>query len=258
MNETFYRIRMDQLQVTERPVIALVADIHNNPPARVIASLEKYRPDLIAICGDLIYGVESNPGFLKMEESENAMELLNSCVRIAPTYFSLGNHEYVLTRQDMELIRNTGTVILDNTWAEFRPGIFIGGLSSARMKGKSKIPDHQWLDEFEKLPGYRILMSHHPEYWALQEPYLKERKIDLVLSGHAHGGQIRFRRKGRWQGLYCHNQGLFPEYTSDIHKGPYGYLVISRGLANTSQPLPRLFNAPELVYIVPEGRNIGL
>ena len=76
------------------------------------------------------------------------------------------------------------------------------------------------------------------------------------MSGHAHGGQIRFRRKGRWQGLYCHNQGLFPEYTSDIHEGPYGCMVVSRGLANTSQPLPRLFNAPELVYIVPEDRDI--
>ncbi|MBQ6488376.1 MAG: metallophosphoesterase [Solobacterium sp.] len=257
MNETFYRIRMDQLQMTERPVIALVADIHNNPPAKVIASLEKRKPDLIALCGDLIYGVESDPGFLKMEESENAVELLSSCVRIAPTYFSFGNHEYVLTKQDMELIRNTGTVILDNTWTEFRPGIFIGGLSSARMKGKSKIPNYHWLDEFEKLPGYRILMSHHPEYWALQEPYLKERKIDLVMSGHAHGGQIRFRRKGKWQGLYCHNQGLFPEYTEGIHEGPYGIMAVSRGLANTSQPLPRLFNEPELVYIVPEGRDIN-
>ena len=249
---------MDQLSAAERPVIGLIADLHNNPPSKVIASLEKHRPDLIALCGDLIYGVESDPGFLKMEESVNAMKLLERCVKIAPTYFSLGNHEYVLKKEDFELIRNTGTVILDNAWTQFRPGILIGGLSSARMKGKAKIPDYHWLDDLEAQPGYRILLSHHPEYWALQEPFLKEHRIDLVLSGHAHGGQIRFRRKGRWQGLYCHNQGLFPEYTSDVHEGPYGNLVISRGLANTSQPLPRLFNEPEIVYIVPEGRNIEI
>ena len=74
---------------------------------------------------------------------------------------------------------------------------------------------------------------------------MTNRKIDLVLSGHAHGGQ--FRLFG--QGIFSPGQGWFPEYTSGIHKGENGRMIVSKGLANTAHMVPRLFNPTEIVYI---------
>ena len=99
-------------------------------------------------------------------------------------------------------------------------------------------PDIGWLEEFERQPGYRILLCHHPEYYPR---FLKGRDIDLILSGHAHGGQWRIGR----QGIFAPSQGLFPRLTEGVHDGR---LVISRGLANRT-PVPRLNNPPEIVYI---------
>ena len=104
-------------------------------------------------------------------------------------------------------------------------------------------PDLSWLNAVEALPEYKILLSHHPEYYTA---YLQDRKINLILSGHAHGGQIRLFGHG----IFAPGQGLLPKYTSGIHPN----LVISRGLSNTAL-VPRLFNPPELVYLVPANQQ---
>ena len=97
-----------------------------------------------------------------------------------------------------------------------------------------------WLDAFCAEPGFHVLLCHHPEYYPR---YLRARGIELILSGHAHGGQIRLFG----QGLFSPGQGIFPKLTSGVTDGR---LVVSRGLANC-QIVPRLFNPPVLVYIVP-------
>ena len=113
------------------------------------------------------------------------------------------------------------------------------------MRPKMQEQDYAWLDTFVQVPRYRILLSHHPEYWCLEEPMLSNRDIDLVLSGHAHGGQ--FRLFG--QGFFAPGQGWFPKYTSGIHHGKRGRMIISKGMANTVKFAPRLFNPTEVVYI---------
>ncbi len=164
-----------------------------------------------------------------------------------------------MCEEDIAVIRETGVCFLDNGWTEHR-GAFIGGLTSHHaldyrlyrsgrqerypLRGKVahlvREPDTSWLAEFEKQPGYKILLSHHPEYYP---KYLRARPIDLVLSGHAHGGQWRLGSRG----LFAPGQGLFPRLTSGVHDGR---LVISRGLSNTA-PVPRFNNPTELVYLVP-------
>jgi predicted MPP superfamily phosphohydrolase len=75
---------------------------------------------------------------------------------------------------------------------------------------------------------------------------LRDHPIDLVLSGHAHGGQIRLFGRG----LFSPGQGLLPFYTGGIYSGPYGKMIVSRGMANTAPPpIPRLFNPREIVII---------
>lgn len=104
--------------------------------------------------------------------------------------------------------------------------------------------NYDLLEEYESLDGYKILLSHHPEYWSLESPFLSQKKINLVLAGHAHGGQIKIGN----QGLYASGQGWFPQYTSGIHRGQYGSMIISRGLSNPVK-VTRIFNNPEIVSV---------
>ena len=242
--------------------IALVADLHDHPYSAVISSLRNYKPDIICIAGDFTHGGFPVSG-LKMENTRYALSFLSACAGIAPVYTSLGNHEWLLCEQDLDVIRSVGVTVLENSFI-LRDGIAIGGLTSARFTGyrffrrgflsvtyprpyhcdvKDLKPDTSWLDIFETQPEYKILLSHHPEYY---NKYLQGRKIDLILSGHAHGGQVRLFG----QGLFAPGQGLMPRYTSGVHEN----LVLTRGLANTAF-LPRLFNPTELVYIIPAGQQ---
>ena len=246
--------------------IAHISDLHNREGSRVIESLKRKQPDIIAITGDIVLRRKPRGDNLIVESERNILPFLSACARIAPTYMSLGNHEIMLCEKDFERIRRTGVKVLDNTWVE-KDEYVIGGLTSAyvlkyrelRVPGDGRrYPiwppivnpvmeerDYAWLDEFVKVPKFKILLSHHPEYWSLREPKLTGRDIDLVLSGHAHGGQFRFFSRG----VFAPGQGWFPEYTSGIHWGENGRMIISRGLANTAKMVPRLFNPTEVVYV---------
>ena len=254
MRETVY-----QLSAPNALSIALISDLHNRPFHALLSSLRTHQPDLIAITGDLIVGHLPADNSLAMEYAEYALPFLRGCAKLAPAYFSLGNHEWMLCADDLALLRSTGVQLLDNSWITHK-AFAIGGLTSGRVTayresvpgwrtGYSKtyeMPSHStvqppnldWLDSFEHSGMFRILLCHHPEYWPR---YLRKRSIDLVLSGHAHGGQIRLFGRG----LYAPGQGIFPRYTSSVHEGR---LVVSRGLANTTV-IPRLFNPPEIVYV---------
>jgi len=243
--------------------IALVADTHDAQCAHIIRSLEKEKPDIICIPGDISCGVPSVNSEGLLSRHPRSAELLRACASVAPTFLSLGNHERYISPDDIEEIRNTGVTVLDNGWVR-HGDMYIGGLTSAGVTGyleflasysgsqrypripatyqrrPPSLPETSWLDSFEKQDGFRVLLCHHPEYW---EPFLRNRDIHLILSGHAHGGQIRLLGRG----LYAPGQGLFPKYTG----GVWGNMVISRGLTNTGGVIPRLFNPCEIVYIAP-------
>ena len=103
-------------------------------------------------------------------------------------------------------------------------------------------PETEWIDQMPT--GYKVLMSHHPEYW----DYVKDKGIDLMLSGHTHNGQIAYYSvtKHRWTGLWAPGQGWFPKYSSGVYED--GKLVVSAGLSNTVA-IPRLFNPTQVIYI---------
>lgn len=242
--------------------LALLTDSHNTNPTPILESLRAHTPALILIAGDFVYGSVPADGKLKMEESTAAMDLITGCAAIAPTYISLGNHEWMLSEPDLQMISATGAVVLDNRWMTTEVDgkqVVIGGLSSARVtayhrwRAKQRTdelypretyhvaltpqPDLSWLSDFCSAPGFHVLMSHHPEYY----PLLRDKKIEMVVSGHAHGGQWRVFNHGVWSP----GQGFWPALTSGVVDGK---LVISRGLSNTTV-IPRLWNPVEIVYI---------
>lgn len=249
--------------------LALLSDLHNADPAPVIASLHSHRPDLIAITGDVLYGGRPEDDTSPVASQANVLPFLRSCASIAPTFMSLGNHEWMVDALDLRLLSSTVVIVLDNEWRSITVGnekIIIAGLTSgyvtdyrafrATQPAEPRYPQQEtisgiggavaasrhkpetdWIPSFTSQPGYKIILSHHPEYW----PLLKDENIDLILSGHAHGGQWRFFGHGVWSP----GQGWWPRYTKGVYEGR---LVVSTGLSNTTW-VPRLFNPTEVVYI---------
>lgn len=242
--------------------LGLVSDLHECVPDEILELLRQGNPDFIMVAGDTFerHGKckdtqrGMNEGLanrlirrilMKLDDlfecifgewkhdPEDAYRFLRDASRIAPVFLSLGNHEWYLRTEDLKVLEENGAILLDNADSE----ICIEG-SRAYIGGLSSMVDLEWLDEFCAKAGYKILLCHHPEYY---DQYLKDKRIDLILSGHAHGGQIRIGNKG----IFSPGQGLFPEYTKGIYDGR---LVVTTGASNTAS-VPRWGNPCEVVMI---------
>lgn len=223
--------------------LAIVADAHLNCIDEFIFLLRRRNPDLILIPGDLVNGAQIKNSDNHSQYLQRAIALLNQISEIAPTFFSIGNHEKRLSPLEIEELYVSKAELLQERYTKLNTNsnVIIGGLSSGNnyfKSGDNQQPDIGFISEFEKENGFKILLSHHPEYYG---KYLKNTKIDLIISGHAHGGQIRVLNRG----LYAPGQGIFPQYTSGIYDGK---LVVSRGIAGT-EIIPRINNKPEIVYV---------
>ncbi len=243
MQLTHYHLELPALP---RPLtLAVAADLHGQNGEEALRLLEEQKPDMILIPGDLMEDTELQ------DAGASGFAFLRACAGLAPTYYSLGNHEIACYHKGNPFrhpipvfpddaararIRATGAVFLDN--ASVRVGdITVCGLTSG-INGHENKPDEQALAAFAAAPGVRILLCHHPEYYI---PYVKGTGIELTVSGHAHGGHWRFLGRG----VYAPGQGLFPKYTSGM---PEPGWVISRGMGDHTG-IPRLFNPRELLIL---------
>ncbi len=235
----------------DRPLcFALVSDLHGEDPQEVLDALREKKPDYILMPGDILERLDGRDD----RAHQNGFVLLTEAQKIAPTFYSTGNHEdggvhswcilwkiatkpRVYHERDMERIRESGATMLGDSFV-IRDGIAFGGLQSGLINEGGK-PSLAWLDEFCALDAPKVLLCHHPEYY---ERYLKNLPIDLIVSGHAHGGQWRFFGRG----VLAPGQGLFPKYTHGVHDDR---LVIGTGLKKGRLLIPRLFNSPEVVFV---------
>lgn len=252
---------------TPRPEIsfraAVVADLHDRSYDRLLPLLKKQQPDLILIPGDLCERLSpvaiTDP---TAPPPRPGLDFLRLAASIAPTFYALGNHEvggthsavhrarrtgipippFTFAECRLDAIRQSGAILLDNDCVTLREGklagLTIGGLGTGLLYADTR-PRLDMLNAFTAADGYKLLLCHHPEYY---NAYLRPYDIDLVVSGHAHGGQWRLFGRG----VYAPDQGLFPRYTSGVHEGR---LVISRGVTNSVPGIPRFFNRCELVMI---------
>ena len=248
MKLTEYKLQNKNLP--DKKVFALVSDLHSEKPEKVIRLLEKMNPDYILAPGDIFEVMDGT----KDEKNENGFVFLSECTRIAPTFYSLGNHEMggtgswhamgntypkkekKMSARNAERLAETGVTFLNDSYVTV-DGMAIFGLSSGFVR-EGCVPRLETMSEFLKCQCPKILLCHHPEYY---EKYFMDSDIDLIVSGHAHGGQWRFFGRG----FFAPGQGFFPKYTSGVHDEK---LVIGRGLKKYST-LPRLFNPPEVVKI---------
>lgn len=208
-----------------------VSDIHETDPTEILANARSESPDVIFVGGDLMEA--KKPDFAdRTEGSEPAYRFLSGAAKLAPVFYGLGNHEAYLSEAKKDRARKTGAVLLENSMMTVHTD---GGDFTVGAVGP--VTDADFIREFDKVGTYKILICHEPER-AVRE--LGGISADMILSGHAHGGQWRFFGRG----VYAPGQGLFPKYTH----GLYGRLLVSSGVANHVR-VPRINNPPETVTI---------
>ena len=228
--------------------IAQVSDLHNaefgEGNEKLIQLLSQTDPDVIVITGDLIDS--------RHTDIEIALDFARQAIKLAPVYYVSGNHEArVREYEDLKMgLAEAGVVILENQNVQItREGesITLMGIDDPSFQedylfGDSESVARQAIDDLQnESDGYTILLSHRPELFDL---YV-DTGMDLVFSGHAHGGQFRLPFVG---GLVAPNQGFFPKYDAGQFTEENTTMIVSRGVGNSIIPV-RFNNRPEIVLV---------
>lgn len=221
--------------------IAHVSDLHNAQMGKhnkkLLALLEEAQPDMIAITGDMIDS--------RRTDIDTALAFAAEAIKIAPCYYVSGNHESRIA--EYEKLRSglaaLGVTVLEDARVVVHKAGQAITLIGVKDPAFSSCADmgtrlQQLIDAQD---SYTILLSHRPE---LFDTYVQH-GTDLVLSGHAHGGQVRLPFVG---GLFAPHQGLFPEYDSGLYARDSTSMIVSRGIGNSLFPL-RFNNRPEVILI---------
>lgn len=246
---TEYTVESDKLPASfDGFTIVQVSDLHNasfgKDNEKLLSLIEAQKPDLIAITGDLLDASRT--------DVDLSVSFAEKAAAIAPVYMITGNHEGAL--DDWEAIRTrlieAGVVMLEDTSVVLeREGeeILLSGLEDPAFYPDEALADlpstiGETIDSLSAPNDrFHLLLSHRPE---LFERYT-DSSVDLVLSGHAHGGQIRLPFIG---GVYAPGQGLFPDYTEGAFNENGTTMIVSRGLGGGAIP-PRVNNRPEVVVV---------
>lgn len=224
--------------------IAQVSDLHNASfgagNEKLLELLRSAEPDIIAVTGDLIDS--------RHTDVDTAVSFVEAASEIAPVYYVTGNHESRLDFDEIEpQLTAAGAVVLRNASEYIERGtarIQIAGIDDPSFLGSSGSADARAEAELEGVvdaDAYTVLLAHRPE---LIDTYAAA-GAELILSGHAHGGQVRLPLIG---GLYAPGQGFLPKYDAGVFESGGSTMVVSRGLGASVIPL-RVNNRPELVLI---------
>lgn len=226
--------------------IAFITDLHSCYYGReqhtLTDRIEKMQPDMVILGGDI---------FDDKKKDDNARILVEQLAAEYPCYYVAGNHEFWSGRADefKTYLKDIGVKVLEGNCETITvKGTLVDICGVDDPDGFVSI--FQWREQVEQAYAgtdeshLRILVSHRPEEVDTYAKY----DFDLVLTGHAHGGQIRIPFLNR--GVIAPNQGLMAEYVSGLYELANGKLMlVSPGLARESTPLPRYFNHPRLILV---------
>lgn len=231
-------------KVTKKVRIVQISDLHSCSYGKnmknLINAVDAAEPDIIVLTGDI---------FDNRTDNKNSDTLLKAIAQKYPCYYVSGNHEYwgnmwdTLSRRAESL----GVTVLQSE------NVDIDGITICGASAKSDIDDSvKVCADNADADSFNVLLAHFPEKIDF---YRSFGKFDLVLSGHAHGGQ--WRLPPFINGLYAPGQGLFPKYAGGRYDFDDTTFIVSRGLSRTMEHFPRIFNNPELVVIdiLPEGED---
>lgn len=228
--------------------IAQISDLHNtefgDDNAKLIEKLKECKPDIIVLTGDLVDSYHT--------DIDVSIAFAEKAVQIAPSYFVTGNHEARIEKYNelLDRLANTGVTVLQNDSVILEKNnetFTLLGVSDPSFQAdylfneESSVMNSTLVDLMKGINGYTVLLSHRPE---LFDTYVSN-KVDLVLSGHAHGGQFRLPFVG---GIVAPGQGLFPKYDGGLYTEKNTSMVVSRGIGNSIIPF-RVNNRPEIVVV---------
>lgn len=224
--------------------IAHVSDLHNaefgNENKKLLGLLRESSPDVIVITGDIIDSSRTDVNV--------ALDFVKEAVKVAPCYYVTGNHEAGVSKETYEKLEKGlhefGVLVMHGDEIVIEKDGEAISLMGIDDPSFAELPKN--IDEISTFDGFKILLSHRPEYFDKYADW----NVDLVLSGHAHGGQFRLPFIG---GLVAPGQGLFPKYDAGSFTEDNTTMIVSRGIGNSIIPV-RFNNRPELVLVVLESK----
>jgi predicted MPP superfamily phosphohydrolase len=247
LSVSHYRVETDKID--EQIVLVLVTDLHScdygDGQSELLTAIDAEQPDAILLGGD-IFDDKLSP--------DNTTEFIEGVSGKYPCYYVSGNHEFWSGKADefKDILTSYGVKVLEGSTEILEVGgdrVAICGIDDPDTDRytSDSAPYTEQINQLQALGKtglFTILLSHRPE--RMEE--LLPLNPDLVLSGHAHGGQWRLPLILE-NGLFSPNQGLFPKYTNGAYFFGDTELIVSRGLARESTAIPRVFNRPEIVVI---------
>ncbi len=254
----------DMIEDAGKIRLVVLADLHENEfgekNERLIETVRRQEPDLIALDGDMLNRDSTS--------HDSVVQLIKALDRACgcPIFYALGNHEeeYAASHPgflgDMEA---AGAVYLEEEYIDIiikGQKLRIGGLygyafaldADNTMTLERMDQDVvRYLLDFQDTDAYKIMLAHRPDSFIFaQEPDFWD--IDLVVSGHVHGGQVVLPFVG---GLWAPDQGYFPEYTKGVYELGDMKMVITSGLGSQDEKVPRCGNVPEVMVVDVKTRN---
>ena len=228
--------------------IAQISDLHNaefgEENKDLLVLLSQIKPDVIVLTGDLIDSHQT--------DIEIALDFAGKAVQIAPVFYVSGNHEARVPEYEQLKtgLTDLGVTVLENQKGQITRdgesitlmGIQDHSFHTYYLFGDAESVSRQAITSLQnESGGFTVLLSHRPELFEL---YV-DTGVDLVFSGHAHGGQFRLPFVG---GLVAPNQGFFPKYDAGQFVEENTTMIVSRGVGNSIIPF-RINNPPEIVVV---------
>lgn len=240
-------------KVTSPVRLVLLTDLHScyygEKQEKLLSAIDKAKPDLVCLVGDIFDDEASHQG---------TIDLLDGLADRYPCFYVTGNHEHWSEEVWVlkALMISYGVTVLAGDAVSFSTDdgqtLLLTGIDDPTGfydKGTSGVPEpDSWLGQLAMVeeaakdsPDFTLLLSHRPEKVAeyTASPF------DLVLAGHAHGGQVRI--PFLVNGLFAPNQGYFPDYAGGLYALDDTTMIVSRGLCKNE--MPRVFNRPEVVVV---------
>lgn len=241
INIVKYSLESDK--ISSDITVAVVSDLHScnygNNQKELVSKLNKENPDIVLMPGDIVDD---------MLPIKKAKEFLSAITKLYSCYYTSGNHEvWSNDLNDIKLMMsNYGVKVLEGTNDIININ---GNMLNILGVDDPEVGYDKFMNQLEQCNtnlnniNFSILLSHRPELIDIYNQY----NFDLIVSGHAHGGQWRIPYI--LNGLLAPNQGFFPKYAGGKYNINDSILVVSRGLAKESTRVPRIFNRPEIVII---------
>lgn len=244
-------------QISNSVNVVIISDLHNNQLGHnnkdLINKINSLSPNIIVVAGDVVN--------LDSKDSKIVTNLMKQLCKNHKVFYSLGNTDIDYIEADtsdlIKELEGVGVTVLDDEYNDININgntIRIGGmydyafgLSGNNDVDKDTMKDgvYDFLNDFQDTDNYKIMMAHRPDSFIFGNAS-KVWNIDLVVSGHNHGGQVVLPFVG---GLYGGDQGWFPKYDKGLFDLNKIKLLITSGLGSGKQKLPRFNNPPEVVNL---------